>query len=337
MTVEEAAEWIRVSPADLAAAVASGEIPALRVAGQVRISRSQLIGTARSSTLEVPESATGGSVVDGVPAPAGFTWLQDLQSAAGFDHRWPQRGGGGFVEHYPKAWAGLVDVTGAQVRVVIGETVRDDRGRLTVFFDGYPVTEFMDTLDGSGWASIIKPDGKKTVLVSGDLPPLYRRLKVVPYRDATGTSGSGRPRGLAIVIARDDLRSAVHHAAARQAGKSGEPVTGPPSYFWIEVEMLAPRPVSADMQTAMSSSIATAYNSQMLRTSEVEWRDALTAVVRMAAGGMNRNDAERAVVEMVHRHAEVAGVAPGYVLTTRVRSSENFDPIEHRLRQRAAR
>jgi excisionase family DNA binding protein len=334
MTQDEAAEWLRISSAELAAAVASGELPALRVAGKVRISRSRLLGMtnlASSGPIEVePEDV----VAEGVPPPVGFTWLEDLQPTAAFDHVWPKRGGGGFEEHYPTAWAGLANINGTQVEVIIGETTRYERGRLSVFFDGYPVAEFMDTPDGSGWASVIKPDGKKTVSASSDLPPLYRAVKVASYREATGTSGSGRPKGLAVVIPRNDLRSAAHHAAARQAGKSGQPVSGPPSYFWIEVEMHVPHAVAAGTQEAMRSSIAGAYNSQMLRPSEVGWADGRTATVRMAAGGISRKDAERAVIQMVQRHAEVADIAPGHALTLRVCSSATFDPLEYRRTQR---
>jgi len=49
-------------------------------------------------------------------------------------------------------------------------------------------------------------------------------VKVAPYPEASGMSSSGRPRGLAVIIGRDDLKSAVHHAAARQLGKLGRPI-----------------------------------------------------------------------------------------------------------------
>ncbi len=163
-----------------------------------------------------------------LPMPAGAAWLTPLESTAAFDHRWPAQGGH-FDETYPKAWRGRVRIGDTEHSVLVGECQRYDRGRLSVFLDRYPLAEFMDTADGAGWASLIKPDGRKTAVPGQGLPALYRDARVVSYREVTGVSGSGHPTGLALVIARDDLRSAVHHAVARQLGKLGRPLTIQPA------------------------------------------------------------------------------------------------------------
>jgi hypothetical protein len=98
------------------------------------------------------------------------------------------------------------------------------RGRLAVFIGGYPACEFVKTADGTAWASVIKPDGKKTVHPGSEPPALYRRARVMPNREAIGLSGMGITNGLALVIAEEDHRSAVHHGAARRLGRHRFPV-----------------------------------------------------------------------------------------------------------------
>jgi len=156
----------------------------------------------------------------GFPKPAGVEWLTELKPAESFVHRWPSSGGH-FDESYPIALQGRIRIDGSEREVLVGEGRRNDRGRLTVFLDRYPVAEFMDTADGAGWASLIKPDGRKTVAFGNQLPAIYGQSRVVPYPEATGVSGVGHPSGMALVIDRDDIRSAVHHAAARQLAKLG--------------------------------------------------------------------------------------------------------------------
>ncbi len=338
MTVAEVAEWLRVRPSEVIAAIHAGEIPGLRLGGNIRISRNRLLSLAEeSSAAPEPPSAPATASGDRIPPPAGVVWLEDLNPSDAFSHGWPQKGGGTYDEPYTRGWKGRIAINRSEVAVRVGQTVRFERGRLTIFFDDYPVAEFMDTPDGKQWVSLIKPNGKTTIGRSDLLPPLYQGVEVAPYQEATGAGGSGRPTGLAVLIGRDDLHSAVHHAAARQIGKQGQPVAGPPSYFWIGVEFKAPRPVDAGPRHAMALSIGSAYNSQMLKASQVNWPDERTAHIFMAAGGMNSRDAERAVIEMVKRHAGVTAVAAEREVAVRVTSSESFDPIEYRQFLRSQR
>jgi len=103
-----------------------------------------------------------------------------------------------------------------------GAERNDGKGRLTVLFDNYPMAEFMPTSDGTGWASLIKPDGRHTVAPGDPLPGIYRRTSTAPYQLATGMKGPGRPPGAALLIGADDRDSAVHHAAAQWLAKNGK-------------------------------------------------------------------------------------------------------------------
>jgi hypothetical protein len=157
-------------------------------------------------------------------------WLEELAEVEPFTHYWPQTGGGGVAEPYDRAYQGKIELHGSKLVVRIGECARnvgtedEARGRLVVFFGQAPVCQFVDTIEGNGWASLIKPAGKKVLAFGEAAPPLYRHSHVEPYRSATGLEGRGIPKGMAVVIANDDLRSAVHHTGGRWLGQQGLPV-----------------------------------------------------------------------------------------------------------------
>ena len=223
MTQAEAAEWLAVSEAEVREGVARGDLPALRLGTQVRLSRSALIGHASGAAAAItPEPL---ALPDGrLRAPAAFEWKKELTETAEFEHAWPD----GTREIYPRAWSGAVSIAKTLIPVKVGVSTgaerRDGIPRMTVFLMAYPTVEFVPTVDGLGWASLIKPDGRHTVPLGTVLPTLYQGARVEPYHDATGLSGRGRSTGAALVIDRDDLTSAIHHAAARWLGSSGRPV-----------------------------------------------------------------------------------------------------------------
>jgi len=234
LTEQEAAEWIKVPVEDLHQAVSRGDLPVLKIGMQVRLSRTSLITHAGAAAI-APNPSAGTAArrtvdsdegVDGrVVAPASLTWLDALTVGEPFEHHWPAKGGS-YAEQYPHSWAGRVRVESTEMIVKIGRSTgaerNDGKARLTVLFDNYPMAEFMPTADGSGWASLIKPDGRHTVAPGDPIPGVYRRASTLPYQIATGMKGPGRPTGVALVIAEDDRDSAVYHAAARWLGKRGK-------------------------------------------------------------------------------------------------------------------
>jgi hypothetical protein len=233
---EEAAEWLGVPMAAVRSGVDSGDIPVLYVGGYRRISRTALIGLASRPagngsrpSAATPSEAESEGVLESLPPPEGFEWINELRQAEGFIHGWPQHGGGYSKESYPEAWEAEIKLKGEKgneqlVRVgrSSGAERKDKRPRLTVFLRDFPVAEFIGTADGTKLASVIKPNGKKTISDRSQLPPLYRRVRTASYSEVTGLAGMGRPKGLAVLINPEDLRSAVHHAAARRLGRLGE-------------------------------------------------------------------------------------------------------------------
>jgi hypothetical protein len=109
----------------------------------------------------------------------------------------------------------MINFKGQTVSVLIGESKQYDRARLSIWVDGQPTGEFYETIDGQHWASLIRPHRRSALRAGEPLPPLYRGTRVESYREMTGLAGRGIPNGLATIIVRNDLRSAVYHAAAR--------------------------------------------------------------------------------------------------------------------------
>jgi excisionase family DNA binding protein len=237
MSEGEAADWLGVSVRDVREAISRGALPVLRLGRQVRLSRTALIAAAggNGDTQNLPADSAnpagppGGRDVNegniGIPAPAELRWRQVLVSSEPFEQGWPRKGGGSAPERYPYAWTGVIALVGSERRVVVGESTGDERldnrRRLLVLLDAYPTAEFAPTVDGLGWVSLIKSDGRRTIPPGDPLPRLYRHARVEPYREATGLSGRGRPNGQAVVIDHDDIQSAAHHAAARWLGRNG--------------------------------------------------------------------------------------------------------------------
>jgi hypothetical protein len=160
----------------------------------------------------------------GVPAPRGLIWDRTLTSAPAFTYFWPKNGGGKAAEEFGRNWQGFIAIRGKEMKVRIGECTRHKRPGLTVFFDSTPIIEFIETSDGNGWASVIRPDGRRALKVSETPPPFYFKARVERYRDISGLSGRGVPNALAVVVGKDDLPSVVHHAAARWLAKNRYPV-----------------------------------------------------------------------------------------------------------------
>jgi hypothetical protein len=158
--------------------------------------------------------------------PPGLLWIEDLVSAPEpFSYAWPaKKGQKPSIEVYPNVLKGQISLHGRRFGVTVGEGKREVgvgkgrrevRVRVTVFFDTSPIAEFVDTQDGNGLASLIKPDSRKTLRIGEPPPSLYKHGRLEPYREVTGIAGSGAPNAIAVIIHRNDYKSAVHQAAAR--------------------------------------------------------------------------------------------------------------------------
>jgi excisionase family DNA binding protein len=240
-TPEELAEWLRVPEAAVHEAISSGEITAYRLGGHIRIDRAaflESVAAAPDTPISAPLSAADTAETNAadttetathLPPPPELAWVAELRSTDLPPYRWPpEPDGERLVTTFDEAWAGRISLRGVPHRVAVGADYmrskkhRSDKpDRLIAFIDGRPVAEFIETGgDPAAWASLIKVADNSSLHAREQLPDLYKRAKVAPYADVTGGRQRGRSNGLAVVIARDDVRSAVHHAAAKELARS---------------------------------------------------------------------------------------------------------------------
>jgi len=166
-----------------------------------------------------------------IPVPQGMQWVEEL-APFDFEYKWPNKkekpnDQGSLTIPYSPGWRGKISLQGKEYTVRIGQgtgTMPGNDKKLDVFLNGENLCVFSKTLDEQGWASVIKPDGKKNLGVDETPPALYRRAKIGSYRDVTGMAGSGVPHATAVIVAKDDMRSVAHHAAARWLGRNHLPV-----------------------------------------------------------------------------------------------------------------
>lgn len=228
MDIETAANWMDIPMDVFRQALSNGEVPAITIGGQVRISRMALLDKAKGSIAAVTEAGVDIPHNDGtLPAPGDLRWVKELESGESFVYNWPKTGGGTIPYNYDPVWEGEIVLHGQRQRVRVGQYQDGGRDRLGVFFGSGEELEFVSTKDGEGWASLIRPEGRKVLPIGQEPPRLYHHAHIAPWREVTGMSGRGVPFAMGLVVARDDLRSVVHHAAVRWLVWRGLPIESP--------------------------------------------------------------------------------------------------------------
>ena len=230
-TEDEAAAWLSVPLEAIQEAIKTGKLPVLHIGSYIRINRDSVLKLVSRSIPPVGTEAT--TVTDShIPIPQGMQWVEELVRTDPFKYKWPKKkekpdNPGFWIATYSPAWQGIISLQGEEYTVRIGQGSGDwpnNARKLDVFLNNVNLCVFSKTLDEQGWASVIKSDGKKNLGVDETPPVLYRRTKVGSYRDVTGMAGSGVPYAAAIIVAKEDMRSVVHHAAARWLGRNHFPV-----------------------------------------------------------------------------------------------------------------
>lgn len=215
LTLEEVSAFLRIPEQKLEDEIASGKLPVLRIAGEVRILRDDLLGY-----LDFAKTSNGaggdGTRVDSWNLAGTKRFELELELAPAFRHRWPN----GAQETYEEAHAGTARSGGDVRSVLIGFTTREAAGKLrkraVVFVDKRPMVEFVgaDDFDRSEMmVSLVKRANGKHLRPGGPIPSEYKRLRIQPYRDhVTGRYAS---TNLAVVCSVKELGVMVEHALLR--------------------------------------------------------------------------------------------------------------------------
>lgn len=232
-TEDEAATWLSVPLGAIQEAIKTGQLPVLHLGSHIRINRDIVLKLASGSmpSVEVEATHVSNDIDNHIPVPQGMQWIEELVRIDSFQYKWPKKrknpGDPSFlIVSYSPGWQGKISLLGKEYIVRIGQgTMPSNDKKLDVFLNGANLCVFSKTSDEQGWASIIRPDGKKNLGVDETPPALYRRAKVGSYKDVTRMAGSGVPHAAAaVIVAKNDMISVAHHAAARWLGRNHLPV-----------------------------------------------------------------------------------------------------------------
>lgn len=140
-----------------------------------------------------------------------------------FDFNWPKTGGGGYPEHYDKAYEATTTVSGQEYTFKIGfgnrESAGQKRRRFTIWLGNRAVVEFAgsNNYDDDGLlAGIIRlRNGKQ--LTTQRIPDEYKGFRVERYNSVV--KGPRASTGMAVIVHKDDLKAMLNHAVIRATWK----------------------------------------------------------------------------------------------------------------------
>jgi excisionase family DNA binding protein len=140
-----------------------------------------------------------------------------------FDFNWPKTGGGGYPEHYDKAYEATTTIEGQEYTFKIGfgnrESAGQERRRVTIWLGNRAVVEFAGSNDYENeglLAGIIRlRNGKQ--LTTQRIPDEYRGFRVERYNSVV--KGPRASTGMAVIVHKDDLKSMLNHAVIRATWK----------------------------------------------------------------------------------------------------------------------
>ena len=215
LTIEEVSSFLRVRRESLQSEIDAGRLPALSLAGERRILRTDLLDFLETAKTQVADFH--GSEREEIPRAASAQSLTlELRSAEPFEHIWPDRK----KESFTNAYEGSAR-NGKEVRPVrTGFTERSAAGRMrkraVIFIDKRPLVEFVaaDDFDRSQlMVSRLKTRDGKELRPSEPIPAEYSGFRIEAYRDhVTGPYAS---TNLAIVCPSTDRETMVKHALLR--------------------------------------------------------------------------------------------------------------------------
>lgn len=213
-TVEEIAEYLKVSQEVVQKEIDFGKINGFKVGEQWRCTQEDIQAYIRQPRVTIQTEAQS--------APVSHENVWALDETGPFDFTWP-RVGGGKVEHYEKGFNCTKLVDGQQVTFRLGFSERVAAGRMrkrvTIWLGSRPLVEFAGSnnfeQDGT-LASIIRLKNNKQ-LTYQRIPAEYEVFKVKRYNSVV--NGPKASNSFAVVVNKDDLPSMLEHALIRARWK----------------------------------------------------------------------------------------------------------------------
>jgi excisionase family DNA binding protein len=209
-TVNEVAEYLKVSGETILDEIKTGRLNAFRVGEEWRCTQLDV-----QAYIKQPRDRTDKQSHTTVESNED-TW--SLEETGPFDFRWPN-----IVEHYQKGYNAIKMVDGQQIILKVGFSDREAAGqmrkRVTVWLGNRPLVEFAGSndYDKDGiLASVIRLKNNKQMTYQR-IPAEYEGFKVQRYNSIV--NGPRASTAFAIVVHKDDLTSMLEHAIIRAKWK----------------------------------------------------------------------------------------------------------------------
>ena len=216
-TLGEVAEYLKVDEDMILHEFEAGNLHGFRIGKEWRCSDEDLliyirgirdrVETSQPTPVKIPLSESTVNIIEAEP----------------FDFNWPKTGGGGYPEHYDKAYEATKMIDGHEYTFKIGfgnrKSSGQERRRVTIWLGNRAVVEFAgsNNYDDDGLlAGIIRlRNGKQ--LTTQRIPDEYKGFKVERYNSVV--KGPRASTGMAVIVHQDDLKSMLNHAVIRATWK----------------------------------------------------------------------------------------------------------------------
>lgn len=218
-TLGEVAEYLKVDEDMILHEFEAGNLRGFKIDKEWRCSEEDILSyikgdRARSEITYTQPRQTKTQVYD-------RDW--DIVETDPFDFNWPKTGGGGYPEHYDKAYEATATIEGQEYTFKIGfgnrESAGQERRRVTIWLGNRAVVEFAGSNDYQNdrlLAGIIRlKNGKQ--LTTQRIPDEYRGFRVEKYNSVV--KGPRARTGMAVIVHKDDLESMLNHAVIRATWK----------------------------------------------------------------------------------------------------------------------
>jgi excisionase family DNA binding protein len=217
LTPKEISEYLKVDEDIILHEFETGSLNGFKVGKEWRCSDEDLLTYmwGERARLELPKS----QLVKAVAQESGW----NIVDSEPFDFNWPKTGGGGYPEHYDKAYEATTMINGQEYTFKIGFGNRKSAGqmrrRVTIWLGNRAVVEFAGSNDYENdglLAGIIRlRNGKQ--LTTQRIPDEYRGFRVEKYNSVV--QGPRASTGMAVIAHKDDLKSMMEHAIIRATWK----------------------------------------------------------------------------------------------------------------------
>lgn len=218
LTPREVADYLKVEVDTVFSELEAGNLRGFKIGAEWRCSEENILSYIKGDRIRTEIAYTQ-------PRQTNHVYDRDwnIDEAEPFDFNWPKTGGGGYPEHYDKAYEATASINGHEYTFKVGfgnrESAGQERRRITIWLGNRAIVEFAGSNDYENdglLAGIIRlRNGKQ--LTTQRIPDEYRGFRVERYNSVV--NGPRASKGMAVIVHKDDFESMLNHAVIRATWK----------------------------------------------------------------------------------------------------------------------